>query len=220
MPSVPSRTLFFSLLAILAGALISRSHLVFDFLKQFPSPLRSFSSSSSALIPRPTTLLPSKMGHPTLAELEAYWATAFEELPSTPDNIPAFFFGHGSPILAFPKEQAAQMGEFAAYGGPGGPLSKFLSVFGPMLLEKYKPKAIVVFSAHWETARERLGETSRFRVSFAGLAHRVVAVTDYEENPLLMDYYGFPPALYQLKFKSRGNTSLAQRVVDLYKKVR
>ncbi|KAH6918763.1 Extradiol ring-cleavage dioxygenase, class III enzyme, subunit B [Coprinopsis sp. MPI-PUGE-AT-0042] len=150
------------------------------------------------------------MGHPTLAELEAYWANAFEELPSTPDNIPAFFFGHGSPILAFPKEQAAQMGEFAAYGGPGGPLSKFLSLFGPMLLKKYKPKAIVVFSAHWETARERLGETrhSPFHST----------VTDYEENPLLMDYSGFPPALYQLKFKSKGDTPLAQRVVDLYKK--
>jgi len=42
-------------------------------------------------------------------------------------------------------------------------------------------------------------------------------VSDYPENPLLMDYYGFPPELYQLKFKSKGDSKLAQRVVDLYK---
>lgn len=34
-----------------------------------------------------------------------------------------------------------------------------------------------------------------------------------------MDYYGFQPELYQLKFKSKGDTQLAQRVVDLYKEV-
>ena len=53
------------------------------------------------------------------------------------------------------------------------------------------------------------------------LTHLCVStVTDYgEENPLLMDYYGFQPALYQLKFKSRGDSSLSRRVLDLFKKV-
>ncbi|RXW24899.1 hypothetical protein EST38_g956 [Candolleomyces aberdarensis] len=91
-------------------------------------------------------------------------------------------------------------GQFGAYMGPSGPLAQFLAEFGPALLEKYKPKGIVVFSAHWETTEERL-------------------VSDYAENPLLMDYYGFPPELYQLKFKSRGDSVLSQRVVDLYKEV-
>jgi len=46
-------------------------------------------------------------------------------------------------------------------------------------------------------------------------------VTDYgEENPLLMDYFGFQPELYQLKFKSRGDSALSRRVVELYKEVR
>jgi hypothetical protein len=46
-------------------------------------------------------------------------------------------------------------------------------------------------------------------------------VTDYgDENPLLMDYFGFPQELYQLKFKSRGDSSLSQRIVNLYKEVR
>lgn len=45
-------------------------------------------------------------------------------------------------------------------------------------------------------------------------------VTDYgDENPLLMDYFGFPPSLYQLKFKSRGDSALSQRVVQQFKDV-
>lgn len=45
----------------------------------------------------------------------------------------------------------------------------------------------------------------------------VYLVTDYgQENPLLMDYYGFPSELYQLKFKSRGDSTLAHRVVELF----
>lgn len=45
-------------------------------------------------------------------------------------------------------------------------------------------------------------------------------MTDYgDENPLLMDYFGFPPALYEIKFKSRGDSALSQRVVQLYKDV-
>jgi hypothetical protein len=34
-----------------------------------------------------------------------------------------------------------------------------------------------------------------------------------------MDYFGFQKELYQLKFKSRGDTTLSHRIVDLYKEV-
>jgi len=86
-----------------------------------------------------------------------------------------------------------------AWAGPKGPLATFLKEFGPALLKKYQPKGIVVFSAHWETGTERL-------------------VTDYgDENPLLMDYFGFQPELYEIKFKSKGDSTLSKRVVELYK---
>ncbi|KAH9484173.1 4,5-DOPA dioxygenase extradiol-like protein [Psilocybe cubensis] len=126
------------------------------------------------------------------------WHAALESLPATPEKIPAFFFAHGSPMLAFPPTEGSD-GGMMGYHGPKGPLAQFLKEFGPTLLKKYRPKGIVVFSAHWETYGERL-------------------VSDYPENPLLMDYYGFPPELYQLKFKSKGDSKLAQHVVDLYKK--
>ena len=94
---------------------------------------------------------------------QAEWRKALEELPGTPDKIPAFFFGHGSPMLAMPVEDAAggrMPAEMMKYQGPRGELAKFLSDFGPALLSKYKPKGIVVFSAHWDTSGERLGMSS------------------------------------------------------------
>ena len=74
---------------------------------------------------------------------QSEWRQTLDSLPSTPDNIPAFFFAHGSPILVS--------------SGRKGPLATFLADFGPALLQKYQPKGIVVFSAHWETLGERLG---------------------------------------------------------------
>ncbi|KAG7086667.1 hypothetical protein E1B28_002607 [Marasmius oreades] len=137
----------------------------------------------------------------TIPTTEAGWRASLDALPATPDNIPAFFFAHGSPMLAYPNSStttSARAG-IQAWQGPTGPLANFLRDFGPTLLKKYNPKGIVVFSAHWETLGERL-------------------VTDYgDENPLLMDYYGFPEALYQLKFKSRGDSTLTKRVVQLFK---
>ncbi|KAF9452866.1 Extradiol aromatic ring-opening dioxygenase [Macrolepiota fuliginosa MF-IS2] len=130
-------------------------------------------------------------------DAQVKWRKALEELPATPAKIPSFFFAHGSPVLAFPDD--GQTDPMMAYQGPRGSLAAFLRDFGPALLKKYNPKGIVVFSAHWETLGERL-------------------VTDYGDNqPLLMDYYGFPPQLYQLKFVSRGDAELSKRVVDLYK---
>jgi aromatic ring-opening dioxygenase catalytic subunit (LigB family) len=74
------------------------------------------------------------------------WLKALDELPSTPNNIPAFFFAHGSPMLVGPN---------------AGALGDFLRDFGPALLQKYQPKGIVVFISHRETTGDRLGEIRR-----------------------------------------------------------
>lgn len=89
---------------------------------------------------------------------------------------------------------------FGQVSAPDGLLVQFLRDFGKTLVSKYKPKGIVVFSAHWETDRERL-------------------VTDYgEENPLLYDYYGFPQSLYDLTWRSKGSKQLSERIVQEFKK--
>ncbi|KAI0256490.1 Extradiol ring-cleavage dioxygenase, class III enzyme, subunit B [Lactifluus subvellereus] len=130
------------------------------------------------------------------------WQDRLATLPGSPSDIPAFFFAHGSPILVVSKDDAIaqnpRMRAFVEHTGLESPLANFLRDFGPALLAKYQPKGILVFSAHWETEGEQL-------------------VTDYgEENPVLMDYQGFDPEAYKLKFNSRGDATLSRRVVDLF----
>jgi aromatic ring-opening dioxygenase catalytic subunit (LigB family) len=55
-----------------------------------------------------------------------------------------------------------------------------------------RPKAILMISAHWE--------------------ERVATVSTAERPPMLYDYYGFPPASYQLTWPAPGSPAVAARV--------
>ena len=55
-----------------------------------------------------------------------------------------------APLLIWPERLPASL-PLDSIGGPRGPNAQFLRDFGKTLVEKYNPKAIVVFSAHWET---------------------------------------------------------------------
>ncbi|KAI9452321.1 Extradiol aromatic ring-opening dioxygenase [Russula earlei] len=130
----------------------------------------------------------------------AAWKDRLAALPGDPGHIPAFFFGHGSPLLALSHNHLSLPRQVVEHAGPESLFAAFLRDFGPALLAKYKPKGILVLSAHWETEGAQL-------------------VTDYgDENPLLMDYHGFPPELYELEFVSRGDATLSRRAVDLFHK--
>ena len=115
-------------------------------------------------------------------------------------NCHIYLFWLTEPMLIWPTSlppPTTRMGGLVAWGGANGPLAQFLDDFGPVLLEKYKPRGIVVFSAHWETTGERLGKFRVCLLTYLGnsscrLFH--ATVTDYgDENPLLMDYYNFVP---------------------------
>lgn len=56
-------------------------------------------------------------------------------------KIPTLFVSHGSPMLLIDKVDGQ---DYARWGSALG-----------------KPKAILVFSAHWETARLAFGETDK-----------------------------------------------------------
>ncbi len=62
-------------------------------------------------------------------------------------------------------------------------------------LPKTPPKALLVVSAHWE--------------------ERVPTVMTAEQPPMLYDYYGFPPASYQLRWPAPGQPQLAAHVRTL-----
>lgn len=86
--------------------------------------------------------------------------------------------------------------EMVKLGGHNGSLPQFLQRFGKFLLDNFKPKAIVVFSAHWETDGS-------------------VEVMAYDKNPLFYDYYGFPAEMYKISFESKGSPEVATKVINL-----
>ncbi|MBB3112677.1 4,5-DOPA dioxygenase extradiol [Paenibacillus phyllosphaerae] len=87
--------------------------------------------------------------------------------------IPSLFLAHGSPMLAIEET------EYAAFLGQLG--------------KRYQPKAIVVFTAHWET--EPLAMT----------------YTD-DEYETIYDFGGFPDELYQIKYRAKGSKTIAEKL--------
>ena len=90
--------------------------------------------------------------------------------------IPAMFIAHGSPMVAI---------EDSEYGA-------FLDQLATQVTE---PKAILLFSAHWES--------------------RVQKVSEIENYSLIYDFGGFPEALYQVKYPARGDLELSKKVQSL-----
>jgi aromatic ring-opening dioxygenase catalytic subunit (LigB family) len=85
------------------------------------------------------------------------WRAALSELPDPAPGkpLPVFYFAHGSPMLVRGMNHPTipQLEEF----GPDSLHAQFLADFGTTLIDKYRPKGIVVFSAHWETDEPMLG---------------------------------------------------------------
>ncbi|SNS87725.1 4,5-DOPA dioxygenase extradiol [Noviherbaspirillum humi] len=92
-------------------------------------------------------------------------------------TLPTLFISHGSPMLALEDS----------------PARRFLLELGAALP---RPRAIVVASAHWETA----GAPA---VGFAA------------QPETIHDFGGFPPALFSLQYPASGDAGVAERVASL-----
>jgi aromatic ring-opening dioxygenase catalytic subunit (LigB family) len=57
-------------------------------------------------------------------------------------------------MLLWPEKHPITFGDIAMIGGPNGPHAAFLKDLGKHIVEKLKPKALLVFSAHWETRNQ------------------------------------------------------------------
>ena len=91
-------------------------------------------------------------------------------------TMPSLFLSHGAPTLPLTDT----------------PARAFLSQLGNTF---ERPKAILVVSAHWETA--------------------VPTVNAVDSNETIHDFGGFPRALYDLRYPAPGAPALAGRIAEL-----
>lgn len=93
--------------------------------------------------------------------------------------LPALFVAHGAPLLAIENNEYTQ----------------FLNSLGK---ELPKPKAIILFSAHWESTLQK--------------------VSNVDEYKTIYDFGGFPEALYRIKYPAKGDGTIAKEITELFTK--
>ncbi|THX80610.1 aromatic ring-opening dioxygenase LigB subunit [Aureobasidium pullulans] len=90
---------------------------------------------------------------------------------------------------------------FLSHGGPNimedfdHPAYSKLQEIGKEITGKVKPKAVVVFSAHWQASPDK------------------IQVNTAEITDLIYDYYGFPDHYYKVKYPNVGSSDLAGKVL-------
>jgi 4,5-DOPA dioxygenase extradiol len=92
--------------------------------------------------------------------------------------IKSLFLCHGGPTLAIDKNE----------------YTDFIKELG----KKIKPKAIVVFTAHWEKEITTISSTD----------------DTYE---MIYDFYGFPKELYAIKYAAKGSTEISSKIQGMLK---
>jgi aromatic ring-opening dioxygenase catalytic subunit (LigB family) len=96
-------------------------------------------------------------------------------------RTPVYFLSHGGPNIMYDVEH---------------PAYKELGKIGKEITTKVKPRAVVVFSAHWQGGVD------------------TVQVNTAEMTELIYDFYGFPSHYYKEKYPNVGSKEVASKVLD------
>ncbi|MDD9266986.1 DODA-type extradiol aromatic ring-opening family dioxygenase [Paenibacillus sp. GCM10023248] len=91
--------------------------------------------------------------------------------------ISPIFIGHGSPMMAIQHTACTE----------------FLSEYG----RSVSPKAIVIFTAHWETEVLTISSTD-------------------DEYETIYDFGGFPKELFQIKYGAKGSKAIAGQLAERF----
>ncbi|KAI3328543.1 putative aromatic ring-opening dioxygenase LigB subunit [Ustulina deusta] len=100
--------------------------------------------------------------------------------PST-RRMPVYFLGIGGPNFTENTKHPAYLK---------------LAETGMEITTKVRPKAVVVFSAHWQDGPRR------------------ISINAVENTDLIYDFYGSPPHYYEYKFPNKGSPEVAEQVVQ------
>ncbi|KAG2418939.1 hypothetical protein HFD88_002042 [Aspergillus terreus] len=155
---------------------------LFGFRRLFGSTL----SSSAPSIARPTgsAVVTSAVGH-TFSKSAAKGAQnpkSSSALQTDTMRTPVYFLSHGGPNIMYDTDH---------------PAYHKLAQIGREITGKVKPRAVVVFSAHWQAGRD------------------TIHVNHAEMTDLIYDFYGFPSHYYKEKYPNVGSREIANKVIDL-----
>jgi hypothetical protein len=100
---------------------------------------------------------------------------------NSPLRTPVYFLGIGGPNFI---EQTHH------------PAYAKLAAIGREITTKVKPKAVVVFSAHWQEG------PSTIKINVA------------EQVDIIYDFYGFPPHYYEYTYPNKGSPEVAEKVIQ------
>ncbi|KAH7316720.1 Extradiol ring-cleavage dioxygenase, class III enzyme, subunit B [Stachybotrys elegans] len=121
---------------------------------------------------------------PQLLSIPASWINSVaESKPNrSPSKTPVYFFSHGGPDVQYNTTH---------------PVYPVLQRIGKEITQRVKPKAVVVFSAHWMGGED------------------TILVNDALLTDLIYDFYGFPDHFYKATYPSIGSPEIASRIVTL-----
>lgn len=118
---------------------------------------------------------------PALREQHMSSIMSASEPSSNPSRMPVYFLGIGGPNFMEDSEH---------------PAYHKLSEVGKEITMAVKPKAVVVFSAHWQ------GSPNKILINAA------------EKADLIYDFYGFPSRYYEYDYPNRGSPEIADKVIE------
>jgi hypothetical protein len=100
---------------------------------------------------------------------------------NSPSRTPVYFLGIGGPNFM-------ENTEHPAYAK--------LAEVGQEITTKVKPRAVVVFSAHWQDGPNK------------------IMINVAEQTDIIYDFYGFPPHYYEYEYPNKGNPEVAETVIE------